>query len=93
MSRESNMKAWDELIEKMLDVQRLQRWLILTAGHIRISVASGDTDASLLPMAEYLEKQGGNLNQFIRDLDNPPNLDAGQQPVVNTKPTFDPKAN
>lgn len=86
-------KIIDEFIHQMCQVATLQEWLTNIVGHLRVSIASGEADARLVVMAEYLEKQAANLSAFVKGLENPPKLDgAAAQPVVNVKPV-DPSVN
>lgn len=80
-----------QFISEMLAVRRLQNWLLLTASHLRISIASGESDAKLSVMADYLDKQGASLKDFIKGLDEAPIVSLSAEPEVKTQ--LDPKAN
>lgn len=93
MSNPDRSKIVDTFIAEMLAVANLQQWLISTAGYLRMSIASGETDNRLIPMAEYLERQAASLTTFVKGLDNPPKIEGvAVEPVVNVKPV-DPKMN
>lgn len=88
MNKDDTKSLVDKFITDIINVQHLQMWMINTADHLRQSIARGDADPGLLPMAEYFERQSNNLNEFVKELDNAPNIKLG-----NTVPKIDPNLN
>jgi hypothetical protein len=92
MKSEETQQIVNQFLDAVMAVRETQTWLLLTASHLRLAISKNEADARLMPMVEYLEKQGGNLQEFVRGLNNPPVLDLSE-PVVEPKKPVDPLAN
>lgn len=90
--KDSAAQVVDAFTDAMYSVKETQQWLLLTASHLRLAIASGEADARLQPMVEYLELQGGRLRDFVRGLHEVPHIEPAT-PEVNVKQPIDPKAN
>ncbi len=96
MKPEQTQLVINEFVNAVLSVRDTQTWLLLTASHLRLSLKSGEIDERMLPMIEYLEMQGGNLVEFVKQLDRAPIIDLGEPggaEVVGEKNTTDSSMN
>lgn len=72
-------------------VSTLKSKLYSVAGHLQAGIDKGDFTKDLEPFAKWFNKQAYALTDFVKNLEDIPQLPTNSEPVAKAAP--DPKAN